>query len=110
ERREAEADRAARRARTTQVELAAARQRLARLRQVEAMDEPIIAARLVQVYKQGRGGFARLFLGAETLQDMGRAARTISSLVDQNAARVAARLLDIAAAARLEEELEVRLV
>jgi septal ring factor EnvC (AmiA/AmiB activator) len=110
DRRIAEADRAAREARATELELSLARQRLDKLRQAEAMDEPLIAARLVQVYKQGHGGYIRLLLGAETLQDIGRAARTISSLIDQNAARVTARLEDMALAKRVEEELAGRLV
>ncbi|MGE0393525.1 MAG: murein hydrolase activator EnvC [Vicinamibacterales bacterium] len=108
DRHEADAERAARDLRTAEADLADARLRVARLRQVEAMDEPLIAARLVQVYKQGHGGYVRLLLGAETLQDMGRAARTISSLVEQNAARVAARLEAIAAATRLLDDLAAR--
>lgn len=104
-RRDAEAERAARELRTAEVDLTDAQQRLNRLRQMEAMDEPLIAARLVQVYKQGHGGYVRLLLGAETLQDIGRAARTISSLVEQNAARVTTRLEEIAAATRLLDDL-----
>ena len=103
------AARAAADARATDVERAAAHERLERLRQADAMDEPLIAARLVSLYKQGRGGYARLLLGAETLQEMGRAARTISTLVQQNAGRMTARLADIAAAAEQEEALTARL-
>jgi septal ring factor EnvC (AmiA/AmiB activator) len=102
------AERAAREARAAEVNLANAQSRLERLRQMEAMDEPLIASRLVQVYKQGHGGYVRLLLGAETLQDMGRVARTISSLVEQNADRVTRRLEEIARASRLADELAGR--
>ena len=106
----ADAERAKRDLRSAEVDLAVARQRLEKLRQVEAMDEPLIAARLVQVYKQGHGGYIRLLLGAETLQDVGRAARTISTLVEQNAARVTARLEEIAAASRAVDDLAARVL
>lgn len=105
----ADAARAEQQARALELELIAARQHLEKLRQVDAMDEPLIASRLVQVYKQGRGGYARLLLGAGTLQDIGRAARTLSSLVDQNAARITARLDDIAEAERQEAALTAQL-
>lgn len=109
DRHQAAAVRAVADARATESALVAAREHLEKLRQAEAMDEPLIAARLVSLYKQGRGGYVRLFLGAETLQDMGRAARTISSLVQQNAGRLSARLAEIAAASEDLDELSARL-
>ncbi|MDO8793868.1 MAG: peptidoglycan DD-metalloendopeptidase family protein [Vicinamibacterales bacterium] len=105
----AESARAAAEARTIELELDRATERVAALEQAEAMDEPLVASRLVALYKQGRGGYVRLFLGAETLQDMGRAARTISSLVEQNTERITARLQEMADAARRTSELEQRL-
>lgn len=104
-----EAARTAAEAHAVELDLARAHERVAALEQAEAMDEPLIAARLVALYKQGRGGYLRLLLGAETLQDMGRAARTISSLVDQNAERVAARLNEMAEAAARTAALDERL-
>lgn len=105
----AESARAASEARVVELDLARASQRVAALEQTDAMDEPLIAARLLALYTQGRGGYIRLFLGAETLQDMGRAARLISSLVEQNAERVTARLQAMADAARTQADLERRL-
>ena len=104
-----ESARAAAEARTVELDLARVSERVAALEQADAMDEPLIAARLLALYKQGRGGYIRLFLGAETLQGMGRAGRTISSLVEQNAERVTARLREMAEAARTQSELEQHL-
>ncbi len=101
--------RAAAEARTIELDLDRASERVAALEQAKAMDEPLVASRLVALYKQGRGGYVRLFLGAETLQDMGRAARTISSLVEQNTGRITARAQEIADAARRKSDLEQRL-
>ncbi len=89
-------------------DLALLRERMAALRQADAMDEPLIAARLVELYKQGRGSYLRLLLGAESLQDMGRAAGAGASLVDENAARVTERLDAIRAAAEEERALQAR--
>ena len=100
--------RAAAEARTIELELYRASERVAALEQAEAMDEPLVASRLVALYKQGRDGYVRLFLGAETLQDMGRAARTISSLVAQNTERVTDRLREMVDAAHRKSDLEQR--
>ena len=104
-----ESARAAAEARTVELDLARASERVEALEHADAMNEPLIAARLLALYKQGRGGYIRLFLWAETLQNMGRAARTISSLVEQNAERVSARLQRLADATRGQSELEERL-
>ena len=51
---------------------------------------PELNARLVDVYKLGRPGYARVMLGVSTLRDAARAARLVSALAGQDQRRVQA--------------------
>jgi murein hydrolase activator len=61
-----------------------------------SVDRPAVAARLVELYKLGRPGYARLFLDVNGVQSAMRAYRTVSSLIEADRRRVAAfrRTLD----------------
>ncbi len=50
---------------------------------------PELNARLLEVYKLGRPGYARVLLGVGNLQEMGRAMRMVSALAHQDQRRVA---------------------
>ena len=56
---------------------------VARLEELESrrvLESPDVAARLVELYKQGRGGNVRFVLGAGNLREMGRTARTLAAM------------------------------
>ena len=57
---------------------------------------PDVSGRLVELYKQGRGGYARLLLNANSLRDLGRTTRAVASLAHLNQERLLAhrRTLD----------------
>lgn len=57
------------------------RQRVAQL--------PDLRAQLVDIYKRGRGGYARLLLGVSDVRDFGRATRVVAALVHLNEQRIA---------------------
>jgi septal ring factor EnvC (AmiA/AmiB activator) len=63
-------------------------------RQIEALDASIRAARpglnarLIDVYKLGRPGYARLLLGVSSIRDIGRATRIVSALAHADQRRV----------------------
>jgi murein hydrolase activator len=77
-------------------------------RQAAALEEAVRAARpglnarLVDVYKLGRPGYARVLLGVGDLRDVGRATRMVSALAERDHRRVQAfaASLDRLAAAR----------
>jgi murein hydrolase activator len=76
-------------------------QRIARL--------PDLQAQLVDIYKRGRSGYARLFFGGNTIRDFSRATRAIAAMMHMNELRVTEhrRTLDESRRdrARLEDEL-----
>lgn len=85
---------------------AAIAQTTADLAQLETQREaqiPDLQTQLVDIYKRGRAGYARLLLGSEGLRELGRATRTISALMRLNRERITAHreTLD---ALRLERE------
>ena len=63
-----------------QANLDATTARLAELEARRLAEAPDIAARLVEIYKQGRGGDVRLLLGVSGFRELGRAARTLAAL------------------------------
>jgi septal ring factor EnvC (AmiA/AmiB activator) len=72
-----------------QAALQQATDRLAALEQERVAQLPDLEAQLVDIYKRGRGGYARLLLEAESVRDLRRTARAVSALVRINEQRVA---------------------
>jgi septal ring factor EnvC (AmiA/AmiB activator) len=64
--------------------LQATSDRIAALEEAQARMRPALEARLVALYKQGRGGYARLLLSTPALRDFGRAYRMVSALADHD--------------------------
>lgn len=71
---------------------------------------PDLKAQLVDVYKRGRAGYARLLFGATSIRDLGRATRAVAALVQINQQRVDEhqRTLDTRRAERAALEQQVR--
>lgn len=70
---------------------AAVAQATADLARLEAQREaqlPDLQTQLVDIYKRGQAGYARLLLGSEGLRELGRATRTISALMRLNRERI----------------------
>ena len=87
-------------------ELKQASDRLTQLEQQRAAQLPDLKAQLVDLYKRGRGGYARLLLEADGVRDLGRTTRAVSALVRINEQRVAdhKRTLDNVRAERTKLE------
>ena len=66
----------------TQTRIAATEQELAAAR-------PVLEARMVDVYKLGRPGYARVLLGTSDLRHVGRSLRMVSALAEQDRRRFA---------------------
>ena len=76
-------------------------------------DLPDLQARLVTLYKLGRGQYARLLLSASDLRQFGQAVRLVSALAEQDRQRMTGhqqRLADltVARAAAAERQVQVR--
>src|SRR5687768_6444468 len=65
--------------------------RLATLEQTRIAQLPDLELQLVDVYKRGRTGYARLIFGAQGLREFARATRAVSALASINERRVAER-------------------
>jgi murein hydrolase activator len=82
------------------------RERLAQL--------PDLRAQLVDIYKRGRGGYARLLFGGTTMRDFRRAARAVAAIMRINEQRIAEHRNTLDALqrerVRLDEELRALLV
>jgi septal ring factor EnvC (AmiA/AmiB activator) len=72
--------------------------RLAELEARRLAEAPEIAARLVEIYKQGRGGDVRMLLGVSGVRDLGRAARTLAALTEITEQRLEEHRRTVAAA------------
>jgi septal ring factor EnvC (AmiA/AmiB activator) len=64
-------------------------ERLATLEQARTAQLPDLRAQLVDVYKRGRSGYARLIFGASDLRDFTRATRAVAALASINERRLA---------------------
>jgi septal ring factor EnvC (AmiA/AmiB activator) len=84
EARQAEAD-----VRDASARLKATTDRIAALQEAQARMRPALDARLVALYKLGRGGYARLLLSTPALRDFGRAYRMVSALADRDRRQMA---------------------
>ena len=87
----------------------ASTERLAALEQQRASQLPDLQAQLVDIYKRGRVGYAKLLFGSTGVREFGRATRAVAALMKINQQRVAdhQRTLDALTQERtmLEEEL-----
>ena len=83
-----------------------AAERLAALEQQRAAQLPHLRAQLVDIYKRGRGGYARLLFSADGLRDFARAARAVSALTRINERRVTEHRRTLAALAAEKATLE----
>ena len=63
--------------------------KLAQLEQRRIEQFPDVSNRLVELYKQGRGGYVRLLLGVRDLRELGRTTRAVASLAHLNQQRIA---------------------
>ncbi len=63
--------------------------RLAALEQERTAQLPDLRTQLVDVYKRGRSGYARLIFGASDLRDFSRATRAVAALASINERRIA---------------------
>ncbi len=82
-------------------DLAAIDAQVSALSAASAAALPDVQARLVTLYKLGRGQYARLLLSASDLRQFGQAVRLVSALAEQDRVRVRqyqARLADLQAA------------
>jgi murein hydrolase activator len=83
-------------------------------RRIAALDASITAARpglnarLVDVYKLGRPGYARVVLGVGDLRDVGRAARMVAALAQMDQRRVQAFAAEVASLAESRRALEAQ--
>jgi septal ring factor EnvC (AmiA/AmiB activator) len=83
--------------------------RLAALEQQRTSQLPDLRAQLVDIYKRGRAGYAKLLFGSTGVREFGRATRAVAALMNINQQRLAEhqRTLDALRLerARLEDEL-----
>lgn len=63
--------------------------RLTAIEQRRVAELPDLESRLVEVYKQGRGGYTRLLLNVRELREFGRATRAVAALSNINQRRLA---------------------
>ncbi len=69
-------------------DLDALARRLAVLEQTRVASLPDLTGRFVELYKQGRGSYARMLAGVRDLREFGRATRAIASLAHINRRRI----------------------
>jgi septal ring factor EnvC (AmiA/AmiB activator) len=84
--------------------------RLAALEQARIAQLPDVKAQLVDVYKRGRTGYARLLFGATGVREFSRATRAVAALVRINQRRIAEhrRILDAVRAERAAREMKAQ--
>jgi septal ring factor EnvC (AmiA/AmiB activator) len=84
----AEAGQAEKAASEAQQTLEATTQRLAALEEQRTAQLPDLKAQLVDFYKRGRTGYARMLLGAEGMREFARATRSVAALSAINTKRI----------------------
>ncbi|MGE0444602.1 MAG: murein hydrolase activator EnvC [Vicinamibacterales bacterium] len=83
-------------------------ERLGALEQQREAQLPDIKARLVDIYKRGRGGNVRLLAGADSVRDLARATRAIASLTRITQLRIDEHRRTLAAVRAEQEALRTR--
>ncbi|HSP89358.1 MAG TPA: peptidoglycan DD-metalloendopeptidase family protein [Vicinamibacterales bacterium] len=82
--------------------------RIAGLERTAESQLPDLAARMVELYKVGNGGYLRMLMSVDDLRDMGRAYRFVSGLQGLDRRRVAERQRTLADLRKAQAALEVR--
>jgi septal ring factor EnvC (AmiA/AmiB activator) len=80
--------------------------RLEWLEQQRLAQLPDLSAQLVDIYKRGRSGYARLLFGGSTIRDFRRAARAVAAIIRINEQRVAEHRGTLDASRRERAQLE----
>jgi septal ring factor EnvC (AmiA/AmiB activator) len=88
--------------RRTERDMAEAEARAASISTTTEMARPDIEARLVRLYKMGRGGYWRLLLGSDDIRAVGRTYRTVAAMssLDRNEVQQHEAMLESLAAER----------
>ena len=71
-------------------ELVGLNEELARLESEEQAERPVLRARLVELYKLGQGGYARLLLSTSEARSVGQASRMVAAIARRDRDRMAA--------------------
>jgi len=91
-----------------QAEIASTAQRLASLEEQRVAQLPDLQTQLVDIYKRGRTGYAKLLFGSSSVREFGRATRAVAALMRINEQRGVEHRRTIEAVqqerARLEDE------
>jgi septal ring factor EnvC (AmiA/AmiB activator) len=90
--------------------LGEAADRIARLEQEAAAERPLVEARLVELYKQGRASYVRLLFSSDDLTGVGRTTRIIGSLAQRDRVRFDAHRQTLADLVTSRATLETRQV
>jgi murein hydrolase activator len=69
-------------------ELATAEAETRRLQAAVVAERPVVASRLADLYKLGRPGYWRMLLSVDDLQSVGRTYRTVTTIAEQDRARI----------------------
>ncbi len=69
-------------------ELATAEAETRRLHAAVEAERPVVASRLADLYKLGRPGYWRMLLSVDDLQSVGRTFRTMTTIAEQDRARI----------------------
>ena len=107
-----EARRAENDAAALEKDLAALDGQISTIRQLDQADLPDLRARIVSLYKLGRGRYLRLLLSTADVRQIGDASRMVGVLAAQDRDRLAVherRLTDLTASRHLLEERQTRL-
>lgn len=80
--------------------------RLAALEEARTAQLPDVKAQLVDIYKRGRTGYARLLFGSTSVREFGRSLRAVAALMRINQNRVAEHLRTLAALQQERQMLE----
>ena len=90
-------------------DVAGAAARTAEIEEAVRAQQPVLAARLVDIYKLGRPGYVRLWFAVGDLRALGRAARLTSALARLDRDRIAEYRRSAASLVTARSELEQRL-
>ena len=91
-----------------QLALAQTTERLNALEQQRVSQLPDLKVRLVDIYKRGRGGYARMLFDARGLRELTRAMRAVTALTTINEERIAAHRRTLAELEQQHNALERR--
>jgi septal ring factor EnvC (AmiA/AmiB activator) len=93
---------------TVTQDLAATEAHLGALERTHGEQAPLLRQRLVELYKLGSPGYARLLAGVDDVRDVGRAYRTITALAALDRERARAHASTLSSLRRARDELSAR--